>query len=253
MERHTLNGSVEQSNSLQTRNSMPHIPSRYMDGNTSNSPEAMGTLLHLIRTLRNDPVALAGYLELADQRTRTLLLLLGLGRIKTVDLSSFIEASVAVGPLRKHVMEGIADILERAKQDTIRDWYDLTQTEESLTCIPMSQQARCGHLLQLIFELVARLRSARPTGREAWPSEAAASHGVDRHRLGYTASMLVEESRFLEVCIFRALMDNLAHIDLPLLLLGVMVIADEVDCQLTQQVASLLGEPGQQPPTGSRH
>jgi hypothetical protein len=46
--------------------------------------------------------------------------------------------------------------------------------------------------------------------------------------------MMVEESRLLQVCIFRTLQRNLATIDFSILLIGVMTIADEVDSQLSQ-------------------
>jgi hypothetical protein len=54
--------------------------------------------------------------------------------------------------------------------------------------------------------------------------------------------MLVEESRMLQVSIFQTLQDNLSKIDFSVLLVGVMAIADEVDSQLAQQMASYITE-----------
>jgi hypothetical protein len=54
--------------------------------------------------------------------------------------------------------------------------------------------------------------------------------------------MLVEESRMLQVSIFQTLQDNLKRIDFSVLLVGVMAIADEVDSQLAQQMASYISE-----------
>jgi hypothetical protein len=50
-----------------------------------------------------------------------------------------------------------------------------------------------------------------------------------RRRQGYTAAMLVEESRMLEVSIFHALDTNAHRIDFNVLLPDDMVKADEVD------------------------
>jgi hypothetical protein len=61
----------------------------------------------------------------------------------------------------------------------------------------------------------------------------AAEHGANRFQQGYTAAMLVEESRMLQVSIFETLQKNLAFIDYTVVLLGVMTIADEVDSQLS--------------------
>jgi hypothetical protein len=50
--------------------------------------------------------------------------------------------------------------------------------------------------------------------------------------------MLVEESRMLKVSIFDTLYANAHRLDLSVLLPDVMVIADEVDSQLVQAMAS---------------
>ena len=69
-------------------------------------------------------------------------------------------------------------------------------------------------------------------------SLAALAHGKMRSQQGYTAAMLVEESRILQVCIFNTLRVNLSAVDLARVLTDVMTIADEVDSQLKQTIAS---------------
>jgi len=95
---------------------------------------------------------------------------------------------------------------------------------------------------------VNRLLSSKTIGSKEVVSPAAAMHGLARRKLGYSAAMLVEESRMLQVCIFQTLQNNLASIDFSLLLIGVMTIADEVDSQLSQAMASFIGDslPGTQ-------
>ena len=46
--------------------------------------------------------------------------------------------------------------------------------------------------------------------------------------------MLIHESRILQVTIFGTLHENMSMLDFNLLLPDVMIIADEVDAQLTQ-------------------
>jgi hypothetical protein len=82
--------------------------------------------------------------------------------------------------------------------------------------------------------LILRLRSDQPIGTRALTPTGAAEHGANRFKQGYTAAMLVEESRMLQVSIFETLQKNLAFIDYTVVLLGVMTIADEVDSQLSQ-------------------
>jgi hypothetical protein len=48
--------------------------------------------------------------------------------------------------------------------------------------------------------------------------------------------MVVEESRILQISIFKTLQDNLHSVDFSKVLLDVKTIADEVDSQLKQQI-----------------
>jgi hypothetical protein len=56
------------------------------------------------------------------------------------------------------------------------------------------------------------------------------------------AAMMVEESRRLQVSIFRTLQNNLANLDFRVVLMSVMTIADEVDSQLSQAMRSYTAE-----------
>ena len=52
--------------------------------------------------------------------------------------------------------------------------------------------------------------------------------------------MVVEESRILQVSIFRTLQRNLRSVDFSKVLLDVVTIADEVDSQLKQALSSFV-------------
>jgi uncharacterized membrane protein len=95
----------------------------------------------------------------------------------------------------------------------------------------------------LFRDLVHRLRSSKAIGSKELVSAASAEHGMNRYRQGYSAAMLVEESRMLQVSIFHTLQKNLSSIDFSILLTEVMTIADEIDSQLSQAMASYVGEP----------
>jgi hypothetical protein len=79
-------------------------------------------------------------------------------------------------------------------------------------------------------------------GSKGRASIAATKHGLDMRRQGYSAAMLVEESRMLEVSIFQTLQNHTANIDFSLVLASAMVIADEIDSQLSQAIASYTAE-----------
>lgn len=139
-------------------------------------------------------------------------------------------------------VEDVASILEHQTQSTINAWLRAVKLDMDAVLVQISDEERSAHLPQLFRDLILRLRSPLPLGTHALVSKAAAEHGQLRRQQGYTAAMLVEESRMLQVSIFQTLQNNLSKIDFSLLLLGVMAIADEVDSQLAQQMASYISE-----------
>jgi hypothetical protein len=63
--------------------------------------------------------------------------------------------------------------------------------------IPLSDADRTGHLPKLYFDLISRLRVAKNVLPPI--SVAASAHGQMRRSQGYSAGMLIEESRVLQV------------------------------------------------------
>jgi CheY-like chemotaxis protein len=160
--------------------------------------------------------------------------------VKPMELTSLVDIikhRVAVGPVRHRKIESVAAILERTTEATIQEWYRLIQTAELVMSIPMPGELRCAHLRPVLRDIASRLLSSKPIGTREFNSATATEHGRNRRCLGYSAPMLVEESRMLQVSIFQTLQNNLASIDFSLLLIGVMTIADEVDSQLSQAMA----------------
>jgi CheY-like chemotaxis protein len=165
--------------------------------------------------------------------------------VKPMDVQALVDAiksRLATGPSRLRVVESVATILERSVDSTIQGWFERVELEESLMAIPLSRELRCFHLVSVFRDLVERLRSFKPLGTKEPMSASAAEHGLTRRKQGYSAAMMVEESRVLQVSIFDTLQKNLASIDFSVLLIGVMTIADEVDSQLSQAMKSYIAE-----------
>lgn len=140
------------------------------------------------------------------------------------------------------VTQTVAYIIEQDTQITIDDWLCRVDLEPDVITVKLSPNKRSAHLPHLFRDLVNRLRKPLPLGTRALTSTAAADHGVVRREQGYTAAMIVEESRMLQVSIFQTLQNNLHRVDFSLLLIGVMAIADEVDSQLAQAMSSYIAE-----------
>ena len=133
----------------------------------------------------------------------------------------------------------VADVLERELESTIKEWLRRVNLVPELFDIPLSDADRTGHLPKLYVDLVCRLRLAQDAAPSI--SATAGAHGTVRHAQGYSASMLIEESRVFQVATFGALHLHQSELDQNTVLLDVMVIADEVDAQLVEAVRSLTG------------
>jgi CheY-like chemotaxis protein len=165
--------------------------------------------------------------------------------VKPMNIPALIEAieqRLAIGPPPSRVIQSVATILESSVQSTVDAWFERVENEKKLTTIAMSHDQRVGHLPKILIDLVNRLRSFRPLGSHELTSVAAQEHGRLRCQQGYSAAMMVEESRMLQVSIFETLQKNLACIDFSILLNAVMTIADEVDSQLSQAMDSYMEE-----------
>jgi len=143
--------------------------------------------------------------------------------------------------IKRAKVESVASILERESDLTIQNWLDLVEDDAELTCIPLSRADRTGHLPRLLRDLVVRLRL--DSGLAAPISMAAREHGEMRRERGYTVTMVVEESRILQVSIFSTLQRNMHSVDFSKLLLDVVTIADEVDSQLKQAMQCYVTPP----------
>jgi DNA-binding response OmpR family regulator len=134
--------------------------------------------------------------------------------------------------------ESVAEILERDMTPTIQHWMTKVEQNDELMRVPLNYQNRTGHLPKLLRDLVLRIRLS--PADEIPLSSAARDHGILRHEQSYTAPMIVEESRILQVSIFNTLQNNLKTVNFSSVLLDVMTIADEVDSQLKQQMIGFM-------------
>jgi DNA-binding response OmpR family regulator len=141
--------------------------------------------------------------------------------------------------------ERVASILQRCASSIIDNWLTRVKKDKDLSHVSLTDKERTGYLSKLIEDLIVRLREPITPGVESSVGSAAAvAHGKLRKLQGYTAGMLVHDSRILQVTLFETLQNNLSALDFSLLLPDVMTIADEVDSQLTQTMDSYMNVVG---------
>jgi CheY-like chemotaxis protein len=143
-------------------------------------------------------------------------------------------------PCSERDKEGVASILDRDAAITIQRWLTRVEEVPELTSIPLTAKDRTAYLPEIIRSLTVRLRGDRTIDVSDSPCAAAVMHGQLRCRQGYTAPLVVQESRILQVCIFETIKRNLGTVDFTSVLPDIMIIADEVDAQLKQTIDSFL-------------
>jgi ActR/RegA family two-component response regulator len=136
--------------------------------------------------------------------------------------------------------ETVASILDRDEAVTIQRWLSRVERVAELTALPLATKERTEYLPAMIRSITTRLRSVRDVDVIDSASPTAVAHGQLRFRQGYTAPMIVQESRILQVCIFETIQRNMSTVDFSTVLPDIMIIADEVDCQLKQAIDSFL-------------
>jgi DNA-binding response OmpR family regulator len=152
------------------------------------------------------------------------------------------EKLITRKPAARTPKERVAEILQRCTSGIVAEWLVRVKKNTALNHISLTDKERTGYLPKLIEDLIARLRQPNTPGEEtdSVRSSGAEEHGKLRRLQGYTAGMLVHDSRILQVTLFGTLQSNLSALDFSLLLPDVMTIADEVDSQLTQTMDSYI-------------
>jgi DNA-binding response OmpR family regulator len=206
------------------------------------------TVVSAMRNAHPQAVTLvySGYPEM-EEATNAILLQADQILLKPLNIQELVKViheNLASGSkATRRVTESVASIIESDSQRIIQLWLSRVKNHRELISLSLNSQDRTGHLPLLLRDLVARLRRPRSIDGKHPDSKAAHEHGRLRRKQGYTAALMVEESRMLQVSIFQILQTNLDRVDFSLVLVDVMTIADEVDSQLCQAMQTFTTEP----------
>ena len=116
--------------------------------------------------------------------------------------------------------ERVGAILQRCSAKIIQDWLDRAKQSVELNHLMLSDVERAGYVGKLVEDLSLRLGLSRTVIRDsdALSSPAAVAHGELRYLQGYSPTMLIHESRILQVTIFGTLQENLNSLDFSLVI-----------------------------------
>jgi CheY-like chemotaxis protein len=106
--------------------------------------------------------------------------------VSVPDLRKLMKEKLGLHEVRKVVkMESVASILERSRESTISNWLALVEKDPELIAIPMTSEARTGHLPRLLADIIIRLRLPpdsvmKPSSAGARPRTIAAGARLQR-------------------------------------------------------------------------
>src|ERR1700733_7349621 len=112
--------------------------------------------------------------------------------VKPMDISALVDVitkRLSDGPSDSQLVETVATVLERSTPECIEAWFERVQHDNKLMKVPLTREKRCSHLPRVFWDLVERLNADHPLGTVGAPSAAAADHGMNRRKQGYSASM----------------------------------------------------------------
>jgi hypothetical protein len=95
----------------------------------------------------------------------------------------------------------------------LQRWLVRVEQAKELAALPLAPEERTANLPEIVKSISARLREGRAVEVIDYSSPAAVALGQCRYRQGYTTPFIVQESRLLQVSIFKTIECNLSRVD----------------------------------------
>ncbi len=122
----------------------------------------------------------------------------------------------------------VSVILRENARQLVERWLVRVWENPELSKIEMPEHERIDHVPNLIEEIAHRIESyPHDVGDSA--IKAAAAHGKQRHRHGYTVPMLLVESALLQKTITEMLQENLLAIDISTLIPDMYLVSEIIN------------------------
>jgi ActR/RegA family two-component response regulator len=122
----------------------------------------------------------------------------------------------------------VSVILRENAQQLVDRWLVRVWENPELSKIAMPERERIDHVPNLIEEIAHRIESY-PHDVSDSAIKAAAAHGQQRHRHGYTIPMLLVESALLQKAITEMLQENLLAIDISTLIPDMHLVSEIIN------------------------
>jgi YesN/AraC family two-component response regulator len=131
----------------------------------------------------------------------------------------------------KKPLKRISELMRESMSEISGQWLALVKSHSELMTIRMPDKARLDHLPDLIEELARRV-DVQSEETTAVAKSAAAKHGKERARQGYTIPLIVIEMRLLQRVLSYVLQRNLIRMDLSTVIRDMMEVGESLHEQL---------------------
>ncbi|MGC2696478.1 MAG: response regulator [Candidatus Angelobacter sp.] len=128
-------------------------------------------------------------------------------------------------------LKRVSELMTESLRDISREWLGLVKSHPELATIHLRDKDRIDHLPDLIRELARRVDVPSEQTTESGKI-AAAKHGQERARQGYTIPLIVIEMRLLQQVISSVLQRNLIRMDLSTVIGDMVQVGESLQEQL---------------------
>jgi DNA-binding NtrC family response regulator len=160
---------------------------------------------------------------------------------KPTQISTLIEtiSSKLANPApQRHVQaQRLAEVILRDREIIVSDWLRAVKNDPDINLIRISDSERIDHLPSVLNAAVNLVHGDQITSKDM---EAAAMHGGTRSRQGYTAPLIIRETRLLHVMVMRCVQKNLLSIDISRLIPDLISTSETIEMLAEESVRSFL-------------
>src|SRR5262249_42832942 len=128
-------------------------------------------------------------------------------------------------------LKRVSQLMRETLTDISGEWLALVKAHKELSSIRMPDRERVEHLPEVIAEMAKRVDAASDETTQG-AQAAAAKHGEERARTGYTIPLIVVEMRRLQRVLSFILQRNLIRMDLRTALGDMMLVGERLQEQL---------------------
>jgi ActR/RegA family two-component response regulator len=132
-------------------------------------------------------------------------------------------------------LKRVSELMRESLGDISRQWLELVKAHPELMAIRLSDEERIDHIPQVLEEMARRvdinLEETTNVGKAA-----AAVHGKERARQGYTIPLIVIEVRLLQRVLSYVLQRNLIRMDLSTVIGDMMQVGESLQEQLEYSI-----------------